>query len=401
MLRGRRETIAFPPVPDPPPSRFRNGVLGSLIALGLLDQQVLNPLIAALALGLAVEVPDIGFAISAYAAAAAGAQLVVGPLSDSSGRRRWLLGAALVMLLASLAIAFGPGYRSFLLARVGAGMAGGVLSALTVAWVADVTPWSQRGRVMAVLLGGAMGTAAIGQVAGAAAAAQFGHRVVWGGIAVLAVLVLVALQRTAEPPRNRAAESLRERFAGYAGFVLDPGLRAVALSAFLGSGGIMGVMAYASGWMQESRGFALPSIGLLYGALGVMLLLTQPLAGRITDRFGKRRVTVAASLGLAGLTLALPVAGGGVLLVGMLLVFGCVSVARMAAFAALRTGMVPDSRRAAWLAFSNTSSQLGIAAGTGVGGLLYPLGFPAVCWAMAAFGGGAALLLARVPEPEA
>ncbi len=398
MLRAARN-YSLHRVPDPP-TRFRNMVLGSLLALGLLDQQVLTPLIAALARGLAVEVPDIGFAISAYAVAAAGAQLIIGPLSDSTGRRRWLLGAVLIMLVSATIIAAAPGYPAFFAARIGAGMAGGIISALTVAWVADVTPYAGRGRIMAVLLGGAMGVAALGQVAGAIVAARSGHQVVWAGLAGMAVLVLVLLGRVPEPVRVPPVESFRERFAGYAGFLRDPHPRSVVLTSFLNSGGVVGIMAYTAGWMQEDRGFSLESIGLLYGVFGVVILLTQPIAGRVADRFGKRRTTVAASLGLAGMTLALPIAGGAVLVL-LVLAFGTVSVARISAFAALRTGMVPGSRRAAFLALSNTLSQLGIAAGTGLGGMLYPWGFPAVCVAMAAFGGGAALLLSRIPEPEA
>ncbi len=381
-------------------TRYSGAVFGSVLALGLLDQQILTPLVAALARGLGVEVPDIGFAVAAYAVAAALTQLVIGPLSDARGRRVWLLGAVFVMFCSALAIAGLPGYAPFVAARIGAGMAGGTISALTVAWVADITPYANRGRVMAILLGGAMGIAALGQVVGAQAAARSGHRIIWVTLAFAALVVFVLLRRMSEAPPKPTGESLGERFRGYAGFLGTPDLRAVVFSAFFASGSTVGIMTYASGWMQESRGFSLEEMGALYGGFGIVILLTQPIAGRIADRFGKRRATVISSLLIAGMTFALPMAGN----TGLVLLvfgFGSVSVARLSAFAALRTGMVPGSRRAAFLAFSNTLSQMGIAAGAGVGGLLYPLGFPTVSVAMAAFAGLSGLLLIRVPEPGA
>ncbi len=401
MLRRARNYSLHrvPPQAGSSSARFRNAALGSLLALGLLDQQILTPLIAALARGLDAAIPDVGFAISAYAVAAAAAQLVIGPLSDGSGRRPWLLGAAGLMLASAFVISTVSGYAWFLAARIGAGAAGGAISALAVAWVADVTPYARRGRVMGAILGGAMGVAALGQVLGARAATN-GHQPVWGGLAVFALLVLGALWRLSEPRRERNGESLRERFRGYAAFLRAPGLRAAAGASFFASGGVVGTMAYASGWMQETRGFSLASMGLLYGVFGVVILLTQPVAGRIADRFGKRRATVASSSLLGFMTLLLPAAGGAGLVV-LVLAFGSVSVARISAFAALRTGLVPGSRRAAFLAFSNTLSQLGIAAGAGLGGALHPYGFDVTCVAMAGFAAIAALLLARVPEPGA
>ena len=164
------------------------------------------------------------------------------------------------------------------------------------------------------------------------------------------------------------------------------------------SGSLVGVTAYASGWMQEARGFTVEEIGLLYGGFGAAIMVVQPLSGPLADRFGKKRFAVVASILVVGITLALP-ALPDVLLIVAVFLFGCLTVARIAAFAALRSELVAPARRAAFLAFSNTCSQLGIAAAVAIGGMLYPAGFWHVCLAMAGFGALAALLIARVPEP--
>lgn len=374
-------------------------VLGGVIALGLLDQQVITPLIAALAAGLGVGVADIGLAISAYSFAAALAALVMGPLSDARGRRPYLLLAATLMMAAAAVISLTPSYAGFLGARLAAGFAGGTIAALAVAWIADLVPYRRRGRVMAFLMGGAMGAAILGQVGAAFAAGRFGHPTVYAAIALFAVLTLAMLLALPEArPPSPISDSLGHSLAGHLEFLRSPVHRTAALAAFCMSGSLVGVSAYASGWLQEVRGFSLEQVGLLYGGLGAAIMAAQVLAGPLSDHLGKRRFTVLVSVAVAAMTPALPRLASTPLVVALLL-FGCLAVARIAAFTALRSELVPKTRRASFLGFCNVFSQLGIAAGVAAGGLLYVYGFQLVCWLMAGLGGLAVLFIMRVPEP--
>ena len=374
-------------------------VLGAVIALGLLDQQAVTPLIAALAGGLGVGVADVGLAISAYSFAAAAAALVMGPLSDSRGRRRYLLLGAALMLTAAAVIALTPSYAAFVVARIAAGFAGGTIAALAVAWVADLVPYRRRGRVMAFLMGGAMGAAILGQVGAAFAAGRFGHQHVYAALAILAALTLAMLFALPEGgSRENTRGPLGRQLAGHLEFLRSPVHRTAAFAAFCMSGSLVGVSAYASGWLQEVRGFSLEAVGVLYGGLGAAIVAAQLIAGPLADRLGKRRFTVLVSGVVAAMTPVLPWLSSTPLVVA-LLVFGCLAVARIAAFTALRSELVPKNRRAGFLGFSNVFSQLGIAAAVAAGGLLYPYGFETVCWLMAGLGALALVLIARVPEP--
>ena len=389
-MKTRPETSSF---------AWPGAVLGTVIALGLLDQQVITPLIAALAGGLRVGVAEVGLAISAYSFAAAVAALVVGPLSDAHGRRPYLLLGAGLLLASAGVICLVPHYAAFLLARLAAGFAGGTIAALAVAWIADLVPYRRRGRVMAFLMGGAMGAAILGQVAAAFAAGRFGHQVVYGVLAVLAALTLALLFGLPEARSPEVApEPAGRRLAGHLEFLKGPVHRTAALAAFCMSGSLVGISAYASGWLQEVRGFTLEEVGVLYGGLGAAVMAAQLLAGPLSDRLGKRRFTVLVSAAVAAMTPVLPWLSSTALVVAIL-VFGCLAVARIAAFTALRSELVPKARRASFLGFSNVFSQLGIAAAVAAGGLLYPYGFEPVCWLMAGLGGLAVVLIMRVPEP--
>ena len=376
-------------------------VLGTVIALGLLDQQVITPLIAALAEGLLVGVAEVGLAISAYSFAAALAALVMGPLSDARGRRPYLLLGAALMLASAGVISLTPHFPAFVLARLAAGFAGGTIAALAVAWIADLTPYRRRGRVMAFLMGGAMGAAILGQVGAAFAVGRFGHQVVYGAIAALAALTLVMLFALPEAHAPKiVADPLGRKLAGHLEFLRTPVYRTAAFAAFCMSGSLVGVSAYASGWLQEVRGFSLEAVGVLYGGLGAAIMGAQILAGPVSDRLGKRRFTLLVSGAVAAMTPVLPWLSGAPLVLAIL-VFGCLAVARIAAFTALRSELAPSPRRASFLGFSNVFSQLGIAVAVGAGGLVYPYGFEPVCWLMAGLGVVAVVLITRVPEPGA
>ena len=384
---------------ETPSLTWPGAVLGTVIALGLLDQQVITPLIAALADGLRVGVAEVGLAISAYSVAAALAALVMGPLSDSRGRRPYLLLGATLMLASAGVISLAPHYATFVMARLAAGFAGGTIAALAVAWIADLVPYGRRGRVMSILMGGAMGAAILGQVGAAFAAGRFGHQVVYGAIAFLAAVTLAMLSALPEArPRETVSGSLGQRLASHLEFLKSPVHRTAAFAAFCMSGSLVGVSAYASGWLQEVRGFSLEAVGVLYGGLGAAIMAAQLLAGPLADRVGKRRFTLVVSGAVAAMTPVLPWLTSTPLVVAIL-VFGCLAVARIAAFTALRSELVPGTRRASFLGFSNVFSQIGIAAAVAAGGLLYPYGFEPVCWLMAGLGGLAVVLIARVPEP--
>ena len=358
--------------PETPSLTWPGAVLGTVIALGLLDQQVITPLIAALADGLRVGVAEVGLAISAYSVAAALAALVMGPLSDSRGRRPYLLLGATLMLASAGVISLAPHYATFVMARLAAGFAGGTIAALAVAWIADLVPYGRRGRVMSILMGGAMGAAILGQVGAAFAAGRFGHQVVYGAIAFLAAVTLAMLSALPEArPRETVSGSLGQKLASHLEFLKSPVHRTAAFAAFCMSGSLVGVSAYASGWLQEVRGFSLEAVGVLYGGLGAAIMAAQLLAGPLADRVGKRRFTLVVSGAVAAMTPVLPWLTSTPLVVAIL-VFGCLAVARIAAFTALRSELVPGTRRASFLGFSNVFSQIGIAAAVAAGGLLYP-----------------------------
>ena len=92
-------------------------VLVSLLTLGLVDNQLLAPILPEIAASLGTSVVSVGRSVIAYAFAAALAALIVGPLSDASGRHKFLIAAGVVFGFGSLLVVGASSFAMFLGAR--------------------------------------------------------------------------------------------------------------------------------------------------------------------------------------------------------------------------------------------------------------------------------------------
>jgi MFS family permease len=123
-------------------------VLLLIFFLGTSDNQMISPLLPRIAedFGYGANVGEVGRLLyPAYALAAAAAALLIGPLSDKYGRRRFLLYAAVVFGLSLLAAALIHNLYLLAAVRMITGVAAGTFSTCSIAYVADYFPYERRG----------------------------------------------------------------------------------------------------------------------------------------------------------------------------------------------------------------------------------------------------------------
>ena len=94
---------------------------------------------------------QVQLSLTAFLVAFAVGQIVVGPLSDGSGRRRVLLAGTALFAVASLACALAPDSTTLVLARVVQGLGGAAGSVAARAMVGDSTTGVARSRLFATL----------------------------------------------------------------------------------------------------------------------------------------------------------------------------------------------------------------------------------------------------------
>ena len=110
-------------------------VLGLLTALATVINNMFSPAMPAMAAAYGCEQASVQLGLTAAMLGLALGQLVIGPWSDRSGRRRPLLWSLALLVIASAACALAPGIATFVALRFVQGLAasGGIVIARSVA----------------------------------------------------------------------------------------------------------------------------------------------------------------------------------------------------------------------------------------------------------------------------
>ncbi|AHI21098.1 MAG: multidrug effflux MFS transporter [Corynebacterium casei] len=121
-------------------------------------------------------------------------QLTVGPISDAIGRRKLLIGGAIVALVASAMAALAPSIAVFVIARVLQGLGGGACVVLSRAMVPDLLFGREAAKTFSMLMAILAIAPAIAPIAGGLLAEPIGWRgIYWVLTALHAAQLLVVL----------------------------------------------------------------------------------------------------------------------------------------------------------------------------------------------------------------
>ena len=141
---------------------------------------------------------------------------------------------------------------------------------------------------------------------------------------------------------------------------------------------------------------------LLYALGGVAGVVTNPIAGRLSDTYGRKVFIVGACVAFAVIAMIAPYVGTDFRVVVALFCFGmAAAAARTPAQQALVSSIVPAEERGSLLSFGSAMGQGGFAFGGVLAGLLYEsMGF-AGCASVSAVAmlSTAVLVGVLVPEP--
>jgi predicted MFS family arabinose efflux permease len=333
--------------------------------------------------------------------------LLAGPVSDRIGRRRILLVGTGLMAVALALHAFAFDYLSLLLARALAGASGGVLSGAAVAYVGDYFPYRRRGWATGWVMTGMAFGHIIGIPAGTVIAAHFGFRaayLLFGACMVATFLLVWRVVPQPDVARDTARLTVAGAARAYRSLLAQrPVVAAVAVFAMTFLGNSLFVI-YLPTWLENGIGASPEQVASLFLVGGIANVLTGPRAGRLSDHIGRRRVIIAASVGLALVVLSVPllVRSYAAALVFFMLVM-MLFAARVGPFQALLTQLVPGNRRGTLMSPTVGIGQLGFAFGGALAAITYKrFGYHASAAASAFFVLLSTVIVWRgLPEPRA
>ena len=300
------------------PSRTRMiVVLGVMVALGPLTIDMYLPALPKIADDLAVSSSVVQLTLTGTLAGLALGQLIVGPLSDSLGRRRPLMAGIVLHIAASVLCMLAPNLAVLGLARVlqGAGAAAAMVVAIAV--VGDLFAESAAATVLSRLML-VLGVApVVAPSLGAAVLLHGSWHWVFAALVVLAgVLLGVAALGLPEtlPPSHRRPLRVRGIAATYAELLRDRRFVILVLVAALGMSGLFAYIAGASFVLQGTYGLDQQSFALVFGAGAVALIGATQFNVVLLRRFSPQTITLwalAAALLAGGVFVGLSVADVG------------------------------------------------------------------------------------------
>lgn len=297
------------------PSRVRMIlVLGLMVALGPLTIDMYLPALPKIADDLSVSSSVVQLTLTGTLAGLALGQLIVGPLSDSLGRRRPLMAGIVLHMVASVICMLAPNLALLGLARVlqGAGAAAAMVVAIAV--VGDLFAESAAATVLSRLML-VLGVApVVAPSLGAAVLLHGSWHWVFAALVVLAgALLLVAVLALPEtlPPSHRRPLRVRGIAATYLELLRDKRFVILVLVAALGMSGLFAYIAGASFVLQGTYGLDQQAFALVFGAGAVALIGATQLNVVLLKRFSPQSITLwalAGALLAAGVFLGLSVA---------------------------------------------------------------------------------------------
>ncbi|MFY3384069.1 MFS transporter [Paracidovorax sp. MALMAid1276] len=339
----------------------------------ILDFMIMMPLGPQLTRLFAISDAQFGLLVSAYTLSAGASGLVASTYIDRFGRKRLLLVLYVLFGLATLACGLAPTYGTLMVARILAGVFGGVLSALSQTIVADVVPFERRGRAMGIIMTSFSVSTVAGVPLGLIAAEHGGwHTPFFGIAAMVAVLAVLAARTLPALSGHVHAAGRRTALGGIAQVLADANHRwAFVYSGLLMSTGFT-VIPYITIYMQVNAGVRADQIPWVYLCGGLATLFTARVFGRATDRLGKvvtfRWLALAGLPCILGITLTQGLPLWGVLLVSTLM-FAFVS-GRMIPGMAIITSAAQPQLRGTFMTLNASVQSAAMGVASFVGGLI-------------------------------
>ena len=282
-----------------------------LAGLSALTMNIFLPSLPGMAKWFDVPYSLMQLSVALYLALSAALQIVIGPISDRYGRRKVVLGALILFLLATVGTLFSPNAETFLFFR----MAQAVIAAgmvLSRAIVRDMVADAEAASMIGYVTMGMTIVPMIGPAIGGFLDEAFGWQanftlLLVTGLAVTA-LVWADLGETSAPKDTRFVDQLRQ----YPGLLASRRFWGYCMAAAFSSGCFFAYLGGAPYVGTEVFKLSSQKIGMLFSLTAIGYLIGNFLAGRFSVRVGMNRMvffgTLTTTAGLAVLAL-LTVAG--------------------------------------------------------------------------------------------
>lgn len=264
-------------------------LLAALNFTHILDFMIMMPLGNYLMPHFKISPKEFSYLVSAYTLSAAVSGFLAAFFVDRYDRKKLLLLAYGGFLLGTLCCGIAPTYHTLLLARVVAGVFGGMIGAQVLSIIADIFPYEERGRAM----GAVMSAFSVASTLGIPFSLYLANLVSWHApflfIVAVGALIIPFLFRYIP---NMSAH-LHEQdgkggpFIALQSLVADYRQLLALLFSLLWYMGHFLIIPFINPMLEFNMGFSKLQTPMIYLVGGVVSFLAANYFGKISDRMGK------------------------------------------------------------------------------------------------------------------
>ncbi len=254
------------------------------------DSFVVAGILPQISASFGVPVALAGQMVTLYALSFALLSPVIAAAAAHWPRKQLLLTGLVIFVLANTVTALAPSIGIVLASRLLAGLGAAMFSPTATATGASLVPAEQRGRALAIVVAGLSSATALGAPMGTFIGGWLGWRSTMWFVAAIAALAAVGVARLLRDVPTLPAVSLSRRLAP-----LGDGRVLLTLgTTWLAYAGLFLVYTYIGLTFDRATGGDARVLAGLLLLWGVAATVGNLLAGRLTDRFGSRRIINAA-----------------------------------------------------------------------------------------------------------
>ncbi len=258
----------------------------------ILDFMIMMPLGNYLMPYFKISPQQFSFLVASYTLSASLSGFTAVFFADGFDRKRLLITAYAGFLLATLACGLAPSYIFLLLARIVAGLFGGLIGAQVISIVADLFQYERRGRAM----GAVMSSFAVASTVGIPLGLYLANLISWHAPFIFIAFtgaLLIPLLIYYLPVMNKhivQGDKQRISFAGFAGILKDKKQYTALIFSGLMMFAHFVIIPFINPFMEFNLGYSKKMTPLIYLVGGIAAFFASNYLGRLSDKIGKLKI---------------------------------------------------------------------------------------------------------------
>ncbi|MEX3505581.1 multidrug effflux MFS transporter [Corynebacterium sp. LK2510] len=229
--------------------------------------------------------------ISGFMVGMALGNLLMGALSDSTGRKRPIVYSSVAFLVASAFCALAPSIELLIAARTVQGFAGGSAMVVSRAVIPDVARGAAAARGFSAMMAITGFAPAIAPVMGSMILPSFGWRGVFWFLAAVnlaQIIIGVFILRESLPRERRSAGALRGLFPRIGRCLARPEFVGYMLASGMGFAALFSYISGSPLVLQSQLGASPGLYAVLFGSMALLLPVSNMVNMRLVGRFDQR-----------------------------------------------------------------------------------------------------------------